>query len=221
MPGPVVLLAFDANGVLRQLQCDDSIALAVSLYANDAAAGDVSVAANANGHLFSAVPALTALADGLTQCMMLENEGGTDKEWLTGAMNLLFNGASWDRARANQEITVLASAARTAQTDSPDQVNYNGQALILFVNVTVDDATADITPVIQAKDSVSSAYHTIWTAAAAISAVGTFMYLFVPGGAAGSYTEAVNLRIPRTWRLRVTVGDADSCTYSVGAVLLN
>ena len=60
----------------------------------------------------------------------------------------------------------------------------------------------------------------MWTAAAAITATGQYAYLFVPGGAAGSYTEAVNLALGRTWRLGVTHGDTDSITYSVSAVQL-
>ena len=111
-------------------------------------------------------------------------------------------------------------AARTAETNSADQTNYNGQALIIIVDISVDPAAASITPELQIKDSISGNYFTVWTAAVALTGVGTYAYLFAPGGAAGSYTEAVNLLVGRTWRFQMNVADADSMTYSVSAVVL-
>ena len=69
----------------------------------------------------------------------------------------------------------------------------------------------------QWKDPVSGTYEEIWTAAAAITATGQYVYLLGLGGSgsAGDYDEAVNLRIPRTWRLVMTHADGDSITYSV------
>lgn len=131
---------------------------------------------------------------------------------------MLFNGSKWDRQRNNIEQTILASAARTLETDSADLINYNGKAQLLIVSITAETATPTITLTIQVKDPVSGAYVTIWTAAAGLDAVGVYTYLFQPGGAAGSYTEAVNLRIPRTWRVKVTVADADSMTYSIAGI---
>lgn len=122
----------------------------------------------------------------------------------------------------NEEHTILASAARTATLQSDDQDNEYGRAHILFLNVSAVTATPSITPYLQIKDSISGNYATVWTAAAAVTATGQYTYLFALGGSGsvGSYTEGVNLRLGRIWRLGVTHGDTDSITYSVSAVTL-
>ncbi len=140
--------------------------------------------------------------------------------FLVGAGNLHFNATTWDRTRGNVELTLLASSARTAEANSADQVSYNHTGLIIVVDASVDGAAASIPPTLEIKDSISGNYFTIWTAAVPIADVVTRAYLFTPGGEGGSYTEAVNLRIGRTWRFTMTVADADSITYSASAVLL-
>jgi hypothetical protein len=122
----------------------------------------------------------------------------------------------------NEEHEVLASAARTATLQSSDQDNEYGRCHILFLNVSAVTATPSITLYLQIKDSISSNYATVWTASAAVTATGQYTYLFGLGGSGsvGSFTEAVNLRLPRVWRLGVTHGDTDSITYSVSAATL-
>ena len=122
----------------------------------------------------------------------------------------------------NFEVALLASAARTVETRSPDQVNANGRGLILIVNITADPAAASITPTLEIRDPISGNYFTVWTAAAALAAVGTTAYLFEVGGvgSAGSFTEAINIRLTRTWRFTMTVANASSMTYSVSANVL-
>ena len=131
----------------------------------------------------------------------------------------LFNGSTWDRERNNEEVTLLASAARTAQTDSTDQVNYNAKGVMIILDITVDAASVGLTPSILMKDPVSGKDVTIWTAAAAATLVGTDIYLIYPGVLAADFngTEAVSIALPRTWVLRIAVADADEATYSVGA----
>lgn len=167
---------------------------------------------DANGKLWvqTELPTAAALADALAN----------PTTSIIGAAKHGFNGATWDRWRGNEELTLLASAARTVETNSGDQVNYNHRGLIIIVSVTVDGAAASITPNLKIKDSISGSYHEVWQAAAAIEAVGVYAYLFQPGGAAGSFTEAVNLRVGRTWRFQMEVADADAITYSVSAVML-
>ena len=120
---------------------------------------------------------------------------------------------------SNTEITLLASAARTAETSSADQVNTNSRGLILIVNITADPVAASITPTLEIRDPISGGYFTVWIAAAALAAVGMTAYLFDIGGvgAAGSFTEAINIRLTRTWRFTMTVANANSMTYSVSA----
>ena len=121
--------------------------------------------------------------------------------------------------RSNTEVTLLASAARTVVTSSDDQINTNNSGLILIVDITVDPAAASITPTLEIRDPISGNYFTVWTAAVALAAVGMTAYLFDIGGVglAGSFTEAVNIRLTRTWRFTMTVANANSITYSVSA----
>lgn len=128
----------------------------------------------------------------------------------------IFNNSTWDRQRGVNALSLLTSAARTTTTDSPDQTNYNWRGLILNVNVT-SAGTGSITPSIQVKDSISNTYKTIWTAAAALTANGNYVYALYPGAGAASFTEAVSILLSRTWRVEVVANNANSVTYSVSA----
>ncbi len=139
-----------------------------------------------------------------------------------GAAELLYNDTTWDRERNNTEGTLLASAAYTTTTSSADTINYNSSALALFVDVTSISASPSVTAQLDWKDPVSGDYEPIWIATVAIVGTGEYIYLFDLGGlgSAGEYDEAVNIRIPRTFRLTMTHADADSITYSVGLALM-
>lgn len=129
-------------------------------------------------------------------------------------------GTNWERWRNNTEVTVLASAARTTTTNSADQTNYNARGVVLTIDVTAIVDTPSVTPQIEAK--LGSKYEAILTAAAAITAVGVHTYVVYPGGIAArdDVVEVAQLPLPRTWRLTVTHGDADSITYSAEAAYI-
>lgn len=130
-----------------------------------------------------------------------------------------YNGTSADVFRTNHELTLLASAARTATTNSSDQTNYNGSRLQIFANVSAISG-ASVTPSLQVKDSISGNYKTVWTAAAAITATGQYTYVFAPGGAGGSNTEVIAAGLTaRTFRVVMTHLDTNSITYSVSGVV--
>lgn len=131
------------------------------------------------------------------------------------ANGILFNGTTWDRERANEELTVLASAARTATTASGTQTNYNGRGVNVFVDVTAITTAPSITVAIQGLDPVSGKWITLLTSAA-ITTVSTTHLRIYPGVAAAANTKA-DEALPRRWRVNVTHANADSITYSVGA----
>lgn len=122
----------------------------------------------------------------------------------------------------NVDITLLPQAIRTVEANSGDQLNSSGRGLILFVRVYSITNTPSVTPRLQIRDSISGVYFTIWTAAAAVTAAGSYAYLFDLGGVGfgGNYTEAVNLRLGRVWRLIVQHANTDGIEYSVSATLL-
>ena len=201
-------------------QVDDTDKLAVSLYAKGTAAGDTGLQLVSD----SEQNLRTSIYQGANQAAVsatgLDGRDTTTFGLYGIGHPFLYNGVSWDRQRGVNSVTVLASAARTTTLQSSDITHYNAPGFLLFVNVSAVADTPSITPTIQIKDSISGQYKTVWTAAAAITATGQYVYLFVPGGAAGSYTEAVNLCVGRTWRVGVTHGDADSITYSISADML-
>ncbi len=122
----------------------------------------------------------------------------------------------------NTDVTLLERENRIAEANSGDQINSSWRGLILFVRVYSIINTPSITLVLQIRDSISGVYFSIWSALAAITAAGSYAYLFDLGGVGfgGDYTEAVNLRLARVWRFILQHADADSIEYSVSATLL-
>lgn len=119
-----------------------------------------------------------------------------------------------------QEGQILASAARTATVNSDDQVNPGAKGVIVYVNVTAVSATPSVTPKLQYKIPNTSTYVDAFTAGAAITATGQYVYVLYPGNlaipASGTgVTQLEELPLPKTWRWVMTHADADSITYSV------
>lgn len=129
----------------------------------------------------------------------------------------LFNGDTFDRERGTTEETILASAARTATTNSADFTNYNAKGIKVVIDVTVDPAAASVVFDIEGKDSVSGKYYSLLTSAA-IVAVGTTVLTVFPGVSETANVKASDM-LPRTYRVTATHADADSITYSVSGAL--
>lgn len=136
----------------------------------------------------------------------------------TRAIMQAYNGTTYDRWRNNQGITALASAARTASTNSADLVNYNHQGAHFIIDVTSVTDSPSITPTIEGKCPVSGVYYTILTGSS-INSVGTTV-LKVHPGIAGVANAAANDILPRIFRISVAHADTDSITYSVGVNLV-
>ena len=174
--------------------------------------------------------ALKVLSDG-TVISTLVDDGGSSQfaapfdgvntfiqRLTTVNANLLFNGTTWDRERSNTEETYLASAARTATNNSADFTNYNARGLHAIVNVSAVTGAASITPTIQAKDPVSGLYYDLLVGLP-ITTVGTNVLKVYPGISPVLNASASDL-LPRTYRLRIVHGTADSITYSVSGALV-
>lgn len=131
---------------------------------------------------------------------------------------LHYNGATYDRQRGNLDQTLLTSAARTIATNSADFTNYNGRGLHVVVDLTTFGGAGSITVTIQGKDAISGKYYTL-LASAALAAVATTVLRVFPGSTVTANLAANDL-LPRVWRVAVTVGDATSHTYSIGASVI-
>lgn len=136
-----------------------------------------------------------------------------------------FNGSLWERERGNVEGTLLASAARTATTNSATQTNHNGRGVQVIVNVTAA-GTGDLDPRVQGLDPVSGTAYACLDATTPIAGTGIYVYELYPGastagsGGGSAVTQRAAGTLPRSWRLSVAHSDASSWTYSVAFSLL-
>jgi hypothetical protein len=121
-------------------------------------------------------------------------------------------------SRSNSAIIVLASAARTADTNSSDFSNFGASGIHVIIDVTVDPASASVTFTLQGKDEASGNYYTILTSSAIVG-TGTTVLRVLPSVAA-SANVSVSDGLPAVWRINANHVDTDSITYSVGANLL-
>ena len=164
---------------------------------------DTEARIDSSGRLTVSVDALTVLLDGLQDDVGIFTHNGTDPE----------------AASSNLSVTLLASAARTATTNSSDQTNKSAKGVVVTVDVTAITATPILTPNIQCKDEVSGKYENMLTASATITATGTHSYIVYPGvgAASGDIVQVAGFPLCRVWRVAITHSDTDSATYSVGA----
>ncbi len=144
-----------------------------------------------------------------------------DKHFLKASMRF-WNGTNIDRARNNEEIVALASAARTADTNSSDIVNYNGKGVIMFINMTVAPGADNVTFNLQVKDPVGGGYHTIMSSAALTDIALTVLAAY-PGSAdvKTKYSTGFNdIVIPRVLRVNADHDSSTPTTYSVALVFV-
>lgn len=123
-----------------------------------------------------------------------------------------------------RNITLLASAARTATVNTADVHNATVDgAPIRGVKVTIDVTAASATPsvvfTIQGKDPLSGQYYTV-LASAAKTGISTTVLSVYPGIAASANVSANDV-MPTTWRVNCVHADADSITYTVAADVLS
>jgi hypothetical protein len=184
-----------ANNSITNAGTVDSLIVTAMLYASN------------TGGILEPLNAVNG-ADGLT----------TGNQLPVMAMNMLFNGASYDRQRSNIDTaalqTLVAQAAGTVT--SADQTNYNGRGVKLGINTTA--TTGTITVSIQGKDAASGVYYTIATGTA-IAAPGFTTLTVYPGITTAANADVSDI-LPRTWRTSVTVGAGGGASATVGASVI-
>lgn len=127
------------------------------------------------------------------------------------------------RLGAQTDFEALASAARTATTNTSDYTNIGAKGIAICVDVTSITDTPSVTPYIQWKDPSSGNYETLAQVAAALTAVTRVTYILYPTNMTaptGDVTEVFKVPLPTTWRISMVHADADSITYSVGVSYL-
>jgi hypothetical protein len=136
----------------------------------------------------------------------------------TSSFPFLYNGATHDRARNNNDITVFTSTARTATPTAFTGTNYNARGLHLVIDVTAATSTPSTVFTILGVDAISGGTYTI-LASAAIVGVGRTVLRVYPGLTAAANLVASDI-LPRSWSVTAAHGNANSQTYSVGASLI-
>lgn len=131
---------------------------------------------------------------------------------------MLYDGTNYSQARANTNVSILASAARTT-AQAVTFTNHNGRGVHVVLDVTAITDTPSLTLTIEGQDAVSGKYYTILTGTA-VSTVSTNVYKVYPGIAAAANAAASDI-VPRNGRISVAVADADSATYSIGLATVN
>jgi len=112
--------------------------------------------------------------------------------------------------------TILASAARTATVTVEFKTPPWAIAVYFVLDVTLDAASASITPNFDAHDRISDKTFTLLDGAA-VAAVGTTVYKIGPGLTAAANTVA-NEYLPEWLSFTMAVADADAITYSLAAL---
>lgn len=112
--------------------------------------------------------------------------------------------------------TVVALAARTTAQDWFID-NEDGRGLIVVINVTAQGAAPSVVFSIQGYDPASDTVYTLLTSAAVV-APGQTVLQVSPDVVAVANTRA-NSILPEQIIIHAAVGNADSLTYSIGAVL--
>jgi hypothetical protein len=131
-----------------------------------------------------------------------------------------FNGTSWDRERGNYDVSILASAARTAALNSAIQTNYNNGGVIIVITVSAKAAATTLDVHLRAN-GVSTPM-TVGIATAIPAAVGTAYGIMVhPGMVNPAGVYMINGIVPRNWHLTIFPSDANSVTYQVDAFYTN
>jgi hypothetical protein len=127
--------------------------------------------------------------------------------------------------RSNVQAPGLASAARTATTQSTDISCIGFGGIIVTLNVTVASGTGGLKVRIRYKDSVTGIYYVLSESTLIVTATGGWVYQHAPGTGTtvtailGNLGSAAGL-LTDTIRIEIIHGDASSYTYSVNYVLV-
>jgi len=125
--------------------------------------------------------------------------------------------------RGNYGFTLLASAARTATTDSAIQTNATSKGITLYLRITTAVGGQTLTLSVIFRDPLNAATGANLLTHASLSGTGVFTFQIYPGITTGStvrYTT-VSAVLDLDWFLRITPTDASSWTYSVYGVYID
>lgn len=102
-------------------------------------------------------------------------------------------------------ISLFALAAASASANGADKDNLDALGVEVVVDLTaVSGTTPTLVVTIQGKDPVSGKYYDL-LASASLTAAGTTVLTVFPGMTAAA-NSAASRPLPRTWRVKTTIG---------------
>lgn len=141
---------------------------------------------------------------------------------LPAPVPMLYNGATFDRERGNTSGVLLASAARTAVTNTATQTNHNARGVYVTLNVSsVGTGSLTLSVLNATQDSGNWVVLAAMPAYTAAAGVGYTTLLLYPGCVevssllVGNVSRAVARPLPRLWLASVTPADGSSWTYDL------
>ncbi len=148
----------------------------------------------------------------------------------TGMINaglpFAFNGTNYDRNYNNTQGTLLASAARTSTTISPDATNFNAEggfvSLLISAIPAVPSSGSGLQLTVRGRDA-SGNYFNLTTQTGLLNAVGLYVLAIFPSasGTTDQIIQSTSQRIPRVYDVVVSAPTSDSYTYSLAYSLIN
>lgn len=127
----------------------------------------------------------------------------------------------WSNSGAAEDFILAAAGAISANGNSGDQPNNGGRGIKVVVDITaLSGTTPTLTVVIEYKDPASGKYVMLLTSAV-LSTIATTELTVYPGAAVTANVSASN-NLPKTWRVRWTIGGTATpiVTASIGAIVL-
>lgn len=119
--------------------------------------------------------------------------------------------------RIVREHIVYASVARIASPTAVEFNNPSGTGLLVRINCTAITASPSVVFTIQGYDPAAGGWYDILASAAIVGAGATILRVH-PELTAAANTIAKDI-VPANWRVSAVHADADSITYSVGAIV--
>ena len=117
--------------------------------------------------------------------------------------------------RFYEHVTVSASSAKLASfTQDPVFSQPGLAAVVYYIDVTAESATASVVPTIEALDETSGVWVVILTATAITATTGDVR---LEVGNVFGVANLASHRPLRQVRIVMTAADADDLTYSIGA----
>lgn len=201
-----------------------------------ASIGNTAFIANAGTNLNTSALALDATLTGRLPAAAASADGFANPTITQiGTELMLFNGATWDRARGNWRTTTGDTGAKTVTFNGATQTNFDAVGVWILIQLgTVSGTTPTFAAQLQVSYDAGTTFLNFGPALANLTASSQTgsIYLYpanisqaagaTPANMTAGATVSMflNLSLPRTWRLQYTIGGTTP-SFAMTAVHVN